>query len=76
MGFLLLDVLEDTLTHSSEGIASIQDMENDVGGVYNLIQFTIDSSRGTFEIDRFDVVGVCLRHNFFRLDRFCTFYKT
>lgn len=37
MGFLLPNIFEHTLTHSSKRITSIEYMQNDVGRVDNLV---------------------------------------
>ena len=56
--FLLLDVLEDGFAHGTEGIASVEDVEDDIGRVDDFVQLTVDPTRRPFGVDRLVVVGV------------------
>lgn len=50
---LLSEVFDNRLTPRTEGITGVQDVDDDVGRVEDLVQFSPYTTRGTLGIDRF-----------------------
>ena len=60
MGFLLFDILQHRLAHRSDWISGIEDVEDNVGRVNDFVKLAIDTPRGSFRVNRLDVVCVSL----------------
>ena len=61
MRLLLLDKLEDRLAHGAEGVASVEDVEDDIRGVDDLVELAVDAAGGPLCVDGLEEVGVGLR---------------
>ena len=57
MCLLLPQELDDGFTPGSDRIPGIEDVDDNVGGVENLVQLSPNSSRGSFGVDRFGHEG-------------------
>ena len=61
MRLLLLDELEDRLAHGAEGVASVEDVEDDIRGVDDLVELAVDAAGRPLGVDGLEEVGVGLR---------------
>lgn len=52
MSFLLAEELDDRLAPCAERVTGIKDVDNDVGRVKNLVQFSPDTTRCTLGVNR------------------------
>lgn len=60
VGLFLFDVFQDRLAQRSHGISSIENMQNDIRGIYDFIEFAVYPARSTLGVDRLDDIGVRL----------------
>ena len=58
---LLLDELEDRLAHGAEGVASVEDVEDNIGGVDDLVELAVDAAGRPLGVNGLEEVGVGLR---------------
>lgn len=56
MSFLLFDILQHRLAHSSDWISSVEYVEDNVRRVDDFVKLAIDTPRGSFRVNRLDVV--------------------
>jgi hypothetical protein len=61
MRLFFCNVVKNRLAHSTHGVASVQNMKNDIRRINNLVEFSIYPTRCAFCIYRLNIVGVCLR---------------
>jgi hypothetical protein len=76
MCLLPLDEIQDGLTHGTQRIASVQNVENDIGRINDLVEFAVYTTRSAFGIDRFDIIGMRLWLCSSRLRRVCRSRRT
>jgi hypothetical protein len=69
--FFLFDVFQYGLAHRPEGVAGVENVKDDVGGIDDLVEFAVYPSRGAFSVDGLVIVGVCLRLNDRRCEALC-----
>ena len=60
VGFFLLDKFKNRLAKRSHRIPSIENVQNDVWGVDNFVEFTIDTPWSSFGVDGFNDIGMSL----------------
>lgn len=70
VGLFLLNILQHGFAHRTKRVASVQDVENDVRGINDFVQLSVNSTRCAFLIDRLVIICMGLGLNNSRSQRF------